>query len=59
MIYFSQFINQYVWDGYGRKVGKLEDILIDRTEKNLPPIVALSLKKNPAEVDTIPATQIA
>ncbi len=59
MIYFSQLINQYVWDGYGRKVGKLDDILVDRTEKNLPPIVALTLKKNQAEVETIPATQIA
>ena len=59
MIYFSQLINQYVWDGYGRKVGKLDDILVDKTEKNLPPIVALTLKKNPAEVETIPAAQIA
>jgi len=59
MIYFSQLINQYVWDGYGRKVGKLDDIFVDRTEKNLPPLVALILKNNPAEIKTIPASQIA
>lgn len=59
MIYFSQLINQTIWDGYGSVVGKLEDILIDRTEKKMPPIVALSLKKNPAGIDLIPAHQIA
>jgi magnesium transporter len=59
MIYFSQLINQTVWDGYGSVVGKLEDILIDRTERKMPPIVALSLKKNPAGIDFIPAAQIA
>ena len=32
MIYFSQLINQQVWDGFGSVVGKLEDILIDATE---------------------------
>jgi CBS domain-containing protein/sporulation protein YlmC with PRC-barrel domain len=59
MIYFSQLINQTVWDGYGSVVGKLDDILVDRTERKMPPIVALSLKKNPAGVDFIPAAQIA
>ena len=59
MIYFSQLINQTVWDGYGSVVGKLEDILIDSTERKMPPIVALSLKKNPAEIDFIPASHIA
>jgi magnesium transporter len=59
MIYFSQLINQTVWDGYGSIVGKLEDILIDRTERKMPPIVALSLKNNPTEIDFIPASQIA
>lgn len=59
MIYFSQLINQYVWDGYGGVVGKLEDILINGTDKTMPPIVALSLKKNPAGISLIPAHQIA
>ena len=59
MIYFSQLINQTIWDGYGSVVGKLEDILIDSTERKMPPIVALSLKKNPAGIDFIPASQIA
>jgi len=40
MIYFSQLINQNVWDGYGSIVGKLNDILIDATEKKMPPIAA-------------------
>ena len=59
MIYFSQLINQTIWDGYGSVVGKLEDILIDSTERKMPPIVALSLKKNPTEIDFIQASQIA
>lgn len=59
MIYFSQLINQNIWDGYGNIVGKLEDVLIDATEKKMPPIVALSLKKNDAGIDFIPANQIA
>ncbi|MDF1520418.1 MAG: CBS domain-containing protein [Brevefilum sp.] len=59
MIYFSQLINQNVWDGFGSIVGKLEDILIDGTEKKMPPIVALRLKKNPLGIEFIPANQIA
>ena len=59
MIYFSQLINQNVWDGFGSILGKLEDILIDGTEKRMPPIVALSLKKNPLGIKYIPASQIA
>ena len=59
MIYFSQLINQQVWDGFGSVIGKLEDILIDATEKRMPPIVALSLKKNPANLKYISAHQIA
>lgn len=59
MIYFSQMINQFVWDGYGGVIGKLEDILIDGTEKKMPPIVALSMKKNPLDINFIPASQIA
>lgn len=59
MIYISQLINQTVWDGYGGILGKLKDILIDGTEKNMPPIVALSLKQNTLGIELIPATQIA
>lgn len=59
MIYFSQLLDQNVWDGYGTVIGKLDDILIDGTEKKMPPIVALHLKKNPAKIEYIPANQIA
>lgn len=59
MIYFSQLINQNVWDGFGSIVGKLDDILIDATDKKMPPIVALMIKKNTAGIQFIPANQIA
>ncbi len=59
MIYFSQLINQTIWDGYGDSVGKLGEILIDKTDKKMPPIVALVLKPNPSGISFIPATQIA
>jgi CBS domain-containing protein/sporulation protein YlmC with PRC-barrel domain len=46
MIYFSQLVHQRVWDGYGSPIGKLQDVLIDATDKKMPPIVALILKDN-------------
>lgn len=59
MIYFSQVIHQRVWDGYGSPIGKLEDILIDATEKKMPPVVALVLKDNPLNIKLISAKQVA
>jgi len=59
MIYFSQLIKQNVWDGYGNVLGKLEDILINSTDKTIPPIVALSIKSNSVETNLIAAHQIA
>lgn len=59
MIYFSQLLNQKVWDGFGSILGKLDDILIDATDKKMPPVVALLLKKNPAGISYIPSNQIA
>ena len=44
MIYLSQLLNQKVWDGFGHVVGKLDDIMVNSTEKNMPPIAALVLK---------------
>lgn len=59
MIYFSQLINQTIWDGYGSIVGKMDDILIGSTEKKMPPIVALAVKKSPIGINYIPSDQIA
>jgi len=59
MIYFSQLMNQKIWDGYNNNIGRLDDILIDATDKNMPPIVALSVKHNPSHLRYIPAFQIA
>lgn len=60
MIYFSQLIHQRVWDGYGSPIGKLQDVLIDATEKKMPPVVALILKdNNPSGIKLISAKQIA
>jgi CBS domain-containing protein/sporulation protein YlmC with PRC-barrel domain len=59
MIYVSKLINQYIWDGYGGAIGRLEDILVNGTDKNLPPIVALVVKKNHLGIEMIPANQIA
>ena len=36
MIYLSQLLNQKVWDGFGHVVGKLDDIMVNSTEKNMP-----------------------
>lgn len=59
MFYFSQLINRPVWDGFGNRVGILKDILIDATERKMPPVVALALKKNASGLSLIPSKQIA
>ena len=43
MIYLSQLINQKVWDAFGHVVGRLKDVMVNATEKNMPPISALEL----------------
>ena len=43
MIYLSQLLNQKVWDAFGHVVGRLKDVMVNATEKNMPPISALEL----------------
>ena len=43
MIYLSQLLNQKVWDAFGHVVGHLKDVMVNATEKNMPPISALEL----------------
>jgi len=45
MIYISQLLGQKIWDAYGHPLGRLEDILVSATEKNVPPITALLVTK--------------
>jgi magnesium transporter len=59
MIYLSQLLNQPVWDAFGHKVGKVKDILVNSTEKNMPPLAALSLKNNIESADFVDMTQVA
>ena len=44
MIYLSQLIDQKVWDGFGHVVGKIDDVMVNATEKSVPPLSALVLK---------------
>jgi len=59
MIYLSQLLNQPVWDAFGHKVGKVKDILVNGTEKNMPPLAALSLKNHIESVDFVDMSQVA
>ncbi len=59
MIYVSQLLGQKVWDAFGRSIGRLEDILIRSTEKNVPPVVALALKDHSPHRKFISATNVA
>lgn len=47
MIYLSKLLNQKVWDAFGHLVGRLDDILVSSTEKQMPPITALVLSHAP------------
>jgi CBS domain-containing protein/sporulation protein YlmC with PRC-barrel domain len=59
MIYVSQLLGQKVWDAFGREIGRLGDILVDSTDKNLPPVVAVSLKNSALNIKFISAINIA
>jgi len=59
MIYVSQLLGQKVWDAYGREVGQVDDLMVAATEKNMPPLTALVLKKNRREIQYIPINQVA
>ncbi|MEA4811831.1 MAG: CBS domain-containing protein [Anaerolineaceae bacterium] len=59
MIYLSQLLNQPVWDAFGHKVGKVKDILVNGTEKNMPPLAAMSLKNHMDNVEFIDMSQVA
>ncbi len=59
MIYLSKLLNQKVWDTYGRVFGRLEDILVDNTERTLPPIKALLIKDTPQGTLLVDAQSLA
>ncbi|MFZ3071327.1 MAG: CBS domain-containing protein [Anaerolineaceae bacterium] len=59
MIYLSQLLNQKVWDGFGHVVGRLDDIMVNGTEKSMPPLSALVLKNAPEDKRMIDAQIIA
>ena len=59
MIYLSQLIDQKVWDAFGHVVGKIDDIMVNATEKSVPPLSALVLKGAPENKNLIDAQSIA
>lgn len=61
MIYLSQLLGQKVWDAYGHPIGRLDDLMVSATEKNVPPITALVVikEKDHKEKHFINADEIA
>ena len=59
MIYLSKLLNQKVWDAFGHLVGRLDDILVSSTEKQMPPITALVLSHAPEGADIIDARNLS
>lgn len=59
MIYLSKLLDQKVWDAFGHVVGKLDDLLVDRTDQTMPPITAIAIKDGSHEPKLIDAKDIA
>lgn len=59
MIYLSQLLNQVVWDAFGHQVGKVKDMLVNSTEKNMPPLAAISLKNHIKDIEFVDMSQVA
>ena len=59
MIYLSKLLNQKVWDVFGRVIGKLDDVLVDNTEQNMPQIIAIVVKNTTRGDELIDAISIA
>lgn len=59
MIYLSQLLNQVVWDAFGHQVGKVKDMLVNSTEKNMPPLAAISLKNHIKGIEFVDMSQVA
>ncbi|NLE84527.1 MAG: magnesium transporter [Chloroflexi bacterium] len=59
MIYLSKLLNQKVWDVFGRVIGKLDDVLVDNTEQNMPQIIAIVVKNTARGDELIDAISIA
>jgi len=59
MIYLSKLLGQKVWDAFGHVVGKLDDLLVDRTDQSMPPITAISIRSGSDEPKLIDAKDIA
>ena len=59
MIYLSKLLDQKVWDAFGHVVGKLADLLVDKTDQTMPPITAIAVKDGSSEPKLIDAKDIA
>ena len=59
MIYLSKLLDQKVWDAFGHVVGKLDDLLVDKTDQTMPPITAISIKDGTHEPKLVDAKDIA
>ena len=59
MIYLSKLLDQKVWDAFGHVVGKLADLLVDKTDQTMPPITAIAIKDGSPELKLIDAKDIA
>lgn len=59
MIYLSKLLDQKVWDAFGHVVGKLDDLLVDKTDQTMPPITAIAIKDGSSEPKLVDAKDIA
>ena len=59
MIYLSKLLDQKVWDAFGHVVGRLADLLVDKTDQTMPPITAIAIKDGSPEPKLIDAKNIA
>ena len=59
MIYLSKLLDQKVWDAFGHVVGKLDDLLVDKTDQTMPPITSIAIKDGSPEPKLVDAKDIA
>ena len=59
MIYLSKLLGQRFGMLLGMSSGKLDDLLVDRTDQSMPPITAISIRSGSDEPKLIDAKDIA
>jgi len=59
MFYISEIVNKKVWDAWGKKIGRCDDLLVGLADKPVTPILAVAIQNNEGKTEAIPSSQIS